>query len=73
MPETATPTLSGPVCGTCRHAEPDWDLVACTLGWEGHERPISSHSGVPLPLLAPQTRCMALGGNRRTPRREAMV
>ncbi|GAA3997264.1 hypothetical protein GCM10022631_04740 [Deinococcus rubellus] len=64
--------LQGAVCGLCRHGEPDWDLVTCTLGWEGHERPVSSHPGVPLPLLAPQTHCMALGGNRWLPTREAM-
>lgn len=66
-------TLRGEVCGLCRHGQPDgFGMVACTLGWEAHDPPLWSyggktwaqlgHPGVPLPLLTPACRCMALGG-----------
>ncbi|GAA5514920.1 hypothetical protein Dcar01_03684 [Deinococcus carri] len=75
--------LRGEVCGLCRHGEPEWDgMVACTLGWEAHdnvwrELPRKQwqavqmgHPGVPLPLLTPNCRCMAVGG-RWLPRKVA--
>ncbi|MFT2721677.1 hypothetical protein ACMT4L_16930 [Deinococcus sp. A31D244] len=70
-------------CGTCAHGTPDGVDVACTLGWEAHdalwldpppwapgkwEPTAAGHPGVPLPLLTPDTGCMATGG-RWTPRR----
>lgn len=56
------PVQPGEVCATCHHAQPDGELIACQLGWEAHERPVSSHTGVPLPLLSPGCGCMARGG-----------
>lgn len=58
----AAPVQTDEVCATCHHGQPDADLITCTLGWEAHERPVSSHPGVPLPLLSPQSGCMARGG-----------
>lgn len=70
-------TLTGQVCATCGHGSPDgYGMVECQLGWEAHDnlyrepyRPeqrwepaTMGHPGVPLPLLAPQTKCMAVGG-----------
>ena len=79
MSSAPTPTLTGKVCGTCRHGQPDGLLIACTLGWEFHDPrqakvyntrtrkadldAILPHPGVPVPLLAPQTHCMALHNN----------
>ncbi|WP_293915001.1 hypothetical protein [Deinococcus sp.] len=60
---SAAPVRSLPprqVCGNCQHGEQDRELIACTLGWAAHEKPVSSHPGVPVPLLAPQTGCMCL-------------
>ena len=64
--------LRGEVCGLCRHGQgADYGLIACTLGWEAHDGlwserkktwAVMGHAGVPVPLLAPQCRCMALGG-----------
>ena len=67
---TSRLVLQGAVCGLCRHGQPDWDLIACNLGWEAHERPVTSHPGLPLPLLSPHCRCMALT-NRWAPRKAA--
>ncbi|GGR11570.1 hypothetical protein [Deinococcus ruber] len=69
------PTLTGQVCATCRHGTPDRELIACNLGWPFHDPPqpnaynprtkkadievLLGHPGVPLPLLAPHTHCMA--------------
>lgn len=62
------------------HGTPDGPDVACTLGWEAHDALWQSlpgkrwaessmgHPGTPLPLLTPDTACMATGG-RWTPRR----
>lgn len=70
-PQPQAKAVTGQVCGTCRHGTPDLGDVACTLGWEAHEQYwcerektsiTGAHPGVPLPLLAPQTKCMALGG-----------
>lgn len=75
---SAAPELRGEVCGLCRHGErADCGMVACALGWEAHDNlwslevtkkgkrwvpALMGHPGVPVPLLAPQTRCMAAGG-----------
>lgn len=74
----AAPELRGEVCGLCRHGErAGCGMVACELGWEAHDGlwsqevskkgkrwvpALMGHPGVPVPLLAPQTRCMAVGG-----------
>lgn len=64
--------LRGEVCGLCRHGQGDeYGLIACTLGWEAHDGlwseikktwAVMGHAGVPVPLLSPQCRCMAVGG-----------
>ncbi|MDO4246854.1 MAG: hypothetical protein Q4C89_12590 [Deinococcus sp.] len=64
--------LRGEVCGLCRHGQRDeYGLIACTLGWEAHDGlwseikktwAVMGHPGVPVPLLSPQCRCMAVGG-----------
>lgn len=77
-PEPRGEELRGEVCGLCRHGErADCGMVACALGWEAHDNlwslevtkkgkrwvpALMGHPGVPVPLLAPQTRCMAVGG-----------
>lgn len=74
----AAPELRGQVCGLCRYGERSGcGMVACALGWEAHDGlwsqevskkgkrwvpALMGHHGVPVPLLAPQTRCMAVGG-----------
>lgn len=64
------------ICSTCQHGTPDgYGMVECQLGWEAHDNlwhqprfkrdpwtpATMGHPGVPLPLLTPETRCMAHG------------
>ena len=57
--------LQGAVCGLCRYGEPDWDLIACTLGWEAHEALFYS---APSPAIGKETAWIAGSSHTGVPR-----